>query len=264
MSHARSLHKEIRLQVEQQEVELPSIEGLIFINIPRCPAGGGGRRRGELGLCPAASAPAGYSSAGEGAGPCSLHPHPCIPPSLHSWGSGADLWGSDSDSRFEKPRMDDGLLEVVGVTGVMHMVSMGAGGRCRGCPRRALSRLPVLPGPGPGRAALRHPHRPRGLLPGHPPQGHTCPGGRGALGAGSRPHDHLSRGPEGELWGAPGGLAGAAGGHGAQVGRDGPSRHLPPVETSPHPWPLKEVCLLGRGGLSPCPTTTWPPRLALL
>lgn len=40
-----------------------------------------------------------------------------------SWGSGADLWGSDSDSRFEKPRMDDGLLEVVGVTGVMHMVS---------------------------------------------------------------------------------------------------------------------------------------------
>lgn len=36
MSQARGLHKEIRLQVEQQEVELPSIEGLIFINIPRC------------------------------------------------------------------------------------------------------------------------------------------------------------------------------------------------------------------------------------
>lgn len=36
ISHSRSLHKEIRLQVEQQEVELPSIEGLIFINIPRC------------------------------------------------------------------------------------------------------------------------------------------------------------------------------------------------------------------------------------
>ncbi|XP_070256842.1 diacylglycerol kinase theta isoform X2 [Myotis yumanensis] len=78
MSHARSLHKEIRLQVEQQEVELPSIEGLIFINIP-------------------------------------------------SWGSGADLWGSDSDSRFEKPRMDDGLLEVVGVTGVMHMGQVQGG-----------------------------------------------------------------------------------------------------------------------------------------
>ncbi|XP_066241439.1 diacylglycerol kinase theta [Saccopteryx leptura] len=78
MNHSRSLHKEIRLQVEQQEVELPSIEGLIFINIP-------------------------------------------------SWGSGADLWGSESDSRFEKPRMDDGLLEVVGVTGVMHMGQVQGG-----------------------------------------------------------------------------------------------------------------------------------------
>ncbi|XP_039694296.1 diacylglycerol kinase theta isoform X2 [Pteropus medius] len=78
ISQSRSLHKEIRLQVEQHEVALPSIQGLIFINIP-------------------------------------------------SWGSGADLWGSDSDSRFEKPRMDDGLLEVVGVTGVMHMGQVQSG-----------------------------------------------------------------------------------------------------------------------------------------
>ncbi|XP_064142173.1 diacylglycerol kinase theta [Loxodonta africana] len=78
ISHSRSLHKEIRLQVEQQEVELPSIEGLIFINIP-------------------------------------------------SWGSGADLWGSDNDARFEKPRIDDGLLEVVGVTGVVHMGQVQGG-----------------------------------------------------------------------------------------------------------------------------------------
>ncbi|KAM7326673.1 hypothetical protein ACRRTK_015151 [Alexandromys fortis] len=78
ISHSRSLHREIRLQVEQQEVELPSIEGLIFINIP-------------------------------------------------SWGSGADLWGSDNDSRFEKPRIDDGLLEVVGVTGVVHMGQVQGG-----------------------------------------------------------------------------------------------------------------------------------------
>ncbi|XP_029808526.1 diacylglycerol kinase theta, partial [Suricata suricatta] len=78
ISRSRGLHREVRLQVEQQEVELPSIEGLIFINIP-------------------------------------------------SWGSGADLWGSDSDSRFEKPRMDDGLLEVVGVTGVMHMGQVQGG-----------------------------------------------------------------------------------------------------------------------------------------
>ncbi|XP_055291180.1 diacylglycerol kinase theta isoform X2 [Moschus berezovskii] len=78
ISHSRGLHRALRLQVEQQEVELPSIEGLIFINIP-------------------------------------------------SWGSGADLWGSDSDSRFEKPRMDDGLLEVVGVTGVVHMGQVQSG-----------------------------------------------------------------------------------------------------------------------------------------
>uniref|UniRef100_A0A8C5RBY9 Diacylglycerol kinase n=1 Tax=Laticauda laticaudata TaxID=8630 RepID=A0A8C5RBY9_LATLA len=44
MSHTRSLHKEIKLQVDQHEVELPSIEGLIFINIPRLGEKIGGRR----------------------------------------------------------------------------------------------------------------------------------------------------------------------------------------------------------------------------
>ncbi|KAH0628448.1 hypothetical protein JD844_009629 [Phrynosoma platyrhinos] len=78
MSHTRNLHKEIKLQVDQHQVELPNIEGLIFINIP-------------------------------------------------SWGSGADLWGSDNDNRFEKPRIDDGLLEVVGVTGVVHMGQVQGG-----------------------------------------------------------------------------------------------------------------------------------------
>uniref|UniRef100_A0AAR2K4D7 Diacylglycerol kinase n=1 Tax=Pygocentrus nattereri TaxID=42514 RepID=A0AAR2K4D7_PYGNA len=73
LSHTRNLHKDLRLQVDKQDIELPSIEGLIFLNIP-------------------------------------------------SWGSGADLWGSDSDARFGKPRIDDGMLEVVGVTGVVHMV----------------------------------------------------------------------------------------------------------------------------------------------
>lgn len=45
---------------------------------------------------------------------------------MSSWGSGADLWGSDSESRFGRPRIDDGMLEVVGVTGVVHMVSSDA------------------------------------------------------------------------------------------------------------------------------------------
>uniref|UniRef100_A0A3P9J702 Diacylglycerol kinase n=1 Tax=Oryzias latipes TaxID=8090 RepID=A0A3P9J702_ORYLA len=78
ISHSRSLHKELQLQVDNQNVPLPSIEGLIFINIP-------------------------------------------------SWGSGADLWGSEVDGRFGKPRIDDGLLEVVGVTGVVHMGQVQSG-----------------------------------------------------------------------------------------------------------------------------------------
>ncbi|XP_035281830.1 diacylglycerol kinase theta isoform X1 [Anguilla anguilla] len=78
LSHTRNLHKDLKLQVDKQEVELPNIEGLIFLNIP-------------------------------------------------SWGSGADLWGSDSDARFGKPRIDDGMLEVVGVTGVVHMGQVQSG-----------------------------------------------------------------------------------------------------------------------------------------
>ncbi|XP_036445539.1 diacylglycerol kinase theta isoform X1 [Colossoma macropomum] len=78
LSHTRNLHKDLRLQVDKQDIELPSIEGLIFLNIP-------------------------------------------------SWGSGADLWGSDSDARFGKPRIDDGMLEVVGVTGVVHMGQVQSG-----------------------------------------------------------------------------------------------------------------------------------------
>ncbi|XP_005737795.1 diacylglycerol kinase theta isoform X1 [Pundamilia nyererei] len=80
ISHTRSLHKELQLHVDGQEVPLPNIEGLIFLNIP-------------------------------------------------SWGSGADLWGSEVDSRYEKPSIDDGLLEVVGVTGVVHMGQVQSGFR---------------------------------------------------------------------------------------------------------------------------------------
>ncbi|XP_056138784.1 diacylglycerol kinase theta [Lampris incognitus] len=80
ISHTRSLHKDLRLQVDKQDIELPNIEGLIFLNIP-------------------------------------------------SWGSGADLWGSEGDSRYGKPRIDDGMLEVVGVTGVVHMGQVQSGMR---------------------------------------------------------------------------------------------------------------------------------------
>uniref|UniRef100_A0A3Q3MTR5 Diacylglycerol kinase n=1 Tax=Labrus bergylta TaxID=56723 RepID=A0A3Q3MTR5_9LABR len=80
ISYTRSLHKELQLQVDAQNVQLPNIEGLIFLNIP-------------------------------------------------SWGSGADLWGSEADGRHGKPRIDDGLLEVVGVTGVVHMGQVQSGMR---------------------------------------------------------------------------------------------------------------------------------------
>ncbi|KAK7916229.1 hypothetical protein WMY93_011990 [Mugilogobius chulae] len=46
---------------------------------------------------------------------------------IPSWGSGADLWGSETDARFRKPSIDDGLLEVVGVTGVVHMGQVQSG-----------------------------------------------------------------------------------------------------------------------------------------
>ncbi|KAJ3602777.1 hypothetical protein NHX12_030525 [Muraenolepis orangiensis] len=78
LSHTRNLHQHLRLQVDKQDIELPHIEGLIFLNIP-------------------------------------------------SWASGADLWGSEGDSRFGKPRIDDGMLEVVGVTGVVHMGQVQSG-----------------------------------------------------------------------------------------------------------------------------------------
>lgn len=35
ISHSRSLHKELQLQVDKQDVPLTHIDGLIFLNIPR-------------------------------------------------------------------------------------------------------------------------------------------------------------------------------------------------------------------------------------
>ncbi|KAG7218146.1 hypothetical protein INR49_009047 [Caranx melampygus] len=46
---------------------------------------------------------------------------------IPSWGSGADLWGSEVDGCHGKPSIDDGLLEVVGVTGVVHMGQVQSG-----------------------------------------------------------------------------------------------------------------------------------------
>lgn len=46
-----------------------------------------------------------------------------------SWGSGAKPWGDDREGtiQFQKPNHYDGLLEVVGVTGVTHLGQIQSG-----------------------------------------------------------------------------------------------------------------------------------------
>ena len=45
----------------------------------------------------------------------------------NSWGSGANPWGPDKDDRFSPPNHYDGLLEIVGVTGVVHLGQIQSG-----------------------------------------------------------------------------------------------------------------------------------------
>lgn len=44
-----------------------------------------------------------------------------------SWGSGANPWGPEVEERFAKPTHYDGMLEVVGVTGIVHMGQIQSG-----------------------------------------------------------------------------------------------------------------------------------------
>lgn len=44
-----------------------------------------------------------------------------------SWGSGANPWGPEKDDQFTKPNHYDGMLEVVGVNGVVHMGQIQSG-----------------------------------------------------------------------------------------------------------------------------------------
>lgn len=46
---------------------------------------------------------------------------------MRSWGSGANPWGPEKDDQFSKPNHYDGLLEIVGVTGVVHMGQIQSG-----------------------------------------------------------------------------------------------------------------------------------------
>ncbi|KAL5283231.1 DGKQ family protein [Megaselia abdita] len=72
------LSKELRLEVDGKVIDLPTVEGLIILNIL-------------------------------------------------SWGSGANPWGPEKDDVFSKPNHYDGMLEIVGVTGVVHLGQIQSG-----------------------------------------------------------------------------------------------------------------------------------------
>jgi diacylglycerol kinase (ATP) len=44
-----------------------------------------------------------------------------------SWASGANLWGHEKDEKFGRPTHYDGMLEVVGVTGIVHLGQIQSG-----------------------------------------------------------------------------------------------------------------------------------------
>ena len=46
---------------------------------------------------------------------------------LFSWGGGANTWGPEKDDKFPTPNHWDGMLEVVGVTGVVHLGQIQSG-----------------------------------------------------------------------------------------------------------------------------------------
>lgn len=77
-SPCNNLNKALKLEVDGKLISLPTVEGIIILNIL-------------------------------------------------SWGSGANPWGIDVDERFAKPTHHDGMLEVVGVTGIVHVGQIQSG-----------------------------------------------------------------------------------------------------------------------------------------
>lgn len=95
----KDLQKELRLEVDGKIVELPPVDGIIILNILR------------------------YIS-------CLFHNVTfleCNLMTFFSWGSGANPWGPDKDDQFSTPNHYDGMLEVVGVTGVVHLGQIQSG-----------------------------------------------------------------------------------------------------------------------------------------
>lgn len=44
-----------------------------------------------------------------------------------SWGSGANPWGHDREEQFASPNHYDGMLEVVGISGIVHLGQIQSG-----------------------------------------------------------------------------------------------------------------------------------------
>jgi diacylglycerol kinase (ATP) len=70
--------RDIVLEVDGKRVDLPSLEGIVIMNIL-------------------------------------------------SWASGANLWGHEKDEKFNRPTHYDGMLEVVGVTSIVHLGQIQSG-----------------------------------------------------------------------------------------------------------------------------------------
>ncbi len=70
--------RDIVLEVDGKRVDLPSLEGIVIMNIL-------------------------------------------------SWASGANLWGHEKDDKFNRPTHYDGMLEVVGVTSIVHLGQIQSG-----------------------------------------------------------------------------------------------------------------------------------------
>lgn len=94
----KELHKELRLEVDGKVVDLPPVEGIIILNILRCVWEGFEANVRKLKTC-----------------------------LFNSWGSGANPWGPEKEDQFSKPNHWDGMLEVVGVTGVVHLGQIQSG-----------------------------------------------------------------------------------------------------------------------------------------
>lgn len=115
----KELHKELRLEVDGKVVDLPPVEGIIILNILRWVHSCGWM---EIMIDRCLS-------------PLLIHHFiplfvcvcVCDVVWLDSWGSGANPWGPEKEDQFTKPNHWDGMLEVVGVTGVVHLGQIQSG-----------------------------------------------------------------------------------------------------------------------------------------